>query len=264
MATNYKELNEGRYTTLHDYTHLSPLEKMYFNFSPGTIVIRRLFSILDNYLKKSSLKKPLILDVGCGGGMKELSQRGQVTGIDISETSIKNAKKIYHKAIAYDLSKKYPFPDESFDIVFCSEVYGHIAVKDKEHFMSEIHRVLKKDGFFLFSIETDGKNWLTDYLRRSHRYQELWVDYDGHIGLETPYKTIRRFKKLYKDLNITVNNTYIFTIDELASVFPLVQTLTKNQQIRRGLNLLTAPLYALSIRICRLSSANNICIYGKK
>lgn len=264
MSTNYKELNEGRYTTLHDYTNLSLLERIYFNFSPGTIVLRRLFRILDKYLQDSKLKNPKILDVGCGGGMKELALRGEVTGIDISNASLDNAKKIYKKAIAYDLSKRYPFPDESFDIVFCSEVYGHIAVTDKEHFMNEIKRVLKKDGSFVFSIETDGNNWLTRYLRKKNIYKKLWVDFDGHIGLETPQQTISRFKKRFRKVNYLVNNTYVFTADELASIFPSIARIAKNTSIRRIINLSIFPLYELSIRVTNLSSANNICIYGKK
>ncbi|MBI5045164.1 MAG: class I SAM-dependent methyltransferase [Candidatus Levybacteria bacterium] len=264
MSADYKELNEGRYTTLHDYTSLSLLEKIYFNFSPGTIVLRRLFKILDQHIQYSTQKNPKILDVGCGGGMKELALRGNVTGIDISDASLDNAEKIYEKVIAYDLSKSYPFPDESFDIVFCSEVYGHIDVNDKNHFMNEIKRVLKKDGFFLFSVETDGNNWLTRYLRRKKMYKKLWVDFDGHIGLETPKKTITRFEKRFRSVNFMVNNTYVFTVDELASIFPVIALLAKNTMVRRIINLSVFPLYELSIRAARLSSANNICIYGKK
>lgn len=264
MKTNYKELNEGKYITLHDYTRLSLPERIYFNFSPGTIVLRRIFKILDAYLRTSQLKRPKILDVGCGGGMKELTLRGDVTGIDISETSLDNAKKIYKKAIAYDLSKRYPFPDETFDVIFCSEVYGHIAVEDKEHFMREVKRVLKKGGFFVFSIETDGNNWLTRYLRKKKLYQKLWVDLDGHIGLETPQRTIKRFESKYGKVNYLINNTYVFTIDELIQIFPVFAKLGKVTALRRILNLVISPLYELSIRVTSLSAANNICIYGKK
>ncbi len=210
-------------------------------------------------------KNPLkILDVGCGGGIKDLTLRGEVYGVDISESSIANAKKIYSQAKVVDLSKRYPFPDNTFDIVFCSEVYGHIAYKDKDHFLDEVQRVLKKGGFFVFSCETDGDNWLTRYLRKRNLYKKYWVDFDGHIGLETPNKTLERFRKRFSQVNYKVNNTYIFTIDELLTIFPLIATLFRSSMSRRIANIIIAPFYELSLRMARLSSANNICVYGKK
>jgi SAM-dependent methyltransferase len=40
---------------------------------------------------------------------------------------------------------RYPYPDEYFDTVVCSEILEHLA-KDPMHMMSEIHRVLKPHG----------------------------------------------------------------------------------------------------------------------
>lgn len=250
---------------MYDYTKLSFIERLYFNISPTTIVIRRLFNILDTYKNKQTSKRKLkILDIGCGGGIKDLTLRGDVVGIDISQLSVRNARKIYKKVIVGDLSKKYPFPNESFDIAFCSEVYGHIEDRDKEHFLLEVKRVLKKDGLFLFSCETKGDNWLTRSLKKRKVYQKLWVDYDGHIGLESPNKVIERFKKHFLDVNYKVNNTYIFTVDELLPIYPLLNGVFKNITMRRFANILLFPVYILSVTFTKLSAANNICIYGKK
>lgn len=264
MAKTYKELNEGRYTTLHDYTKLSVLEKIYFSISPTTIVLRRLLSLLDSYVTEQKKNHLKILDVGCGGGIKDLTLRGEVYGLDISESSLRQCQKIYKQAKTVDLSKRYPFPDNTFDIVFCSEVYGHIAYKDKDRFLDEVQRVLKKGGFFVFSCETDGDNWLTRYLRKHNLYKKYWVDFDGHIGLETPKKTLERFRERFPQVNYKVNNTYIFTIDELITIFPSIASLFRGTMSRRLANLIIAPFYELSLRLARLSSANNICVYGKK
>lgn len=264
MASTYKQLNEGRYITLHDYTNLTPIERFYFKVSPTTIVLRRLLAILDEQIKGKNRKSLKILDVGCGGGIKDLTLRGEVYGIDISESSLANARRIYPHTKAADLSKRYPYPDNSFDVVFCSEVYGHIASKDKTHFMNEVARVLKKGGVFVFSCETDGNNWLTNHLRRKNLYKKFWVDFDGHIGLETPQKTISRFKERYSQVNYKINNTYIFTFDELATIFPSIEKIFRNPTSRRLANLLLTPVYYASLYLTTFSAANNICIYGKK
>ena len=264
MESKYKKQNEGRYTTLYDFTDLSLLERTYFLISPTTLVIRRLLTILDHHMDQKQ-KKYKILDLGCGGGIKDLSNRGEVWGLDISEKSLNNARKIYKKVVIADLSKRFPFFSESFDIVFCSEVYGHIGIEDKSHFLSEVKRVLKQRGFFIFSCETKGDNWLTRHLKKNGNYNKLWIEYDGHIGLETPMKTIKRFEKKFYNVKFSVNNSYVFTIDELITVFPFLSYIFFRPLFRRIGNLVIAPCYWLSITLLStLKSANNICVYGNK
>jgi SAM-dependent methyltransferase len=264
MESKYKKQNEGRYTTLYDFTKLSLLERTYFLISPTTIVVRKLLTVLDRHIDQNK-KTYKILDLGCGGGIKDLSNRGEVWGVDISEKSLNNARKVYKKVVKADLSKKFPFLNESFDVVFCSEVYGHIGIEDKNYFLSEIKRILKKKGVFIFSCETKGDNWLTRYLRKNGTYDKLWIEYDGHIGLEPPIETIKRFKEKFYNVKFSVNNTYIFTIDELITVFPFLSYVFFRPLLRRIGNLAIAPCYWFSINLLfTLKSANNICIYGNK
>lgn len=96
------------------------------------------------------------LDVGCGGGIlaEEFAAAGfRVTGVDPSENSlltahahaVKNGLKIdYKQACAENL----PFPDASFDVVYCCDVLEH--VKDLSQCLAEIARVLKPGGVFFF------------------------------------------------------------------------------------------------------------------
>ena len=62
----------------------------------------------------------------------------------------------------FDLTKEFPFQDEAFDGVFCT---GTLHLFEKETLIqafSEIYRVLKTDGKFIFDFATDinriGKN----------------------------------------------------------------------------------------------------------
>ena len=96
------------------------------------------------------------LEVGCGGGLltEEIAKMGFVTtGIDPAETSIRTART---HARASGLSIKYdkgegehlPYPDNEFDVVFCCDVLEH--VKDVGKVVSEISRVLRPGGSFIF------------------------------------------------------------------------------------------------------------------
>ena len=100
-----------------------------------------------------------VLDIGCGlgGACRMLADEFNctVTGIDLSREYIRTARalsklvKIDHKTIfkvgdAVDL----PFGDQVFDVVWTQHV--QMNVPDKKKFYSEITRVLKSQGHFLY------------------------------------------------------------------------------------------------------------------
>jgi len=96
------------------------------------------------------------LEVGCGGGIlcEEIARMGfDATGIDPSEPSVRIAN---DHARASGLKIRYvegrgeslPFPDDSYDVVFCCDVLEH--VRDLPSVISEISRVLKKGGVFFY------------------------------------------------------------------------------------------------------------------
>jgi 2-polyprenyl-6-hydroxyphenyl methylase / 3-demethylubiquinone-9 3-methyltransferase len=97
-----------------------------------------------------------VLDVGCGGGLlsEEFARMGFITtGIDPSEISLKTAinhAKENNLAINYVKAsgENIPFPSRSFDIVICCDVLEHVY--DLPKVISEISRVLKKDGIFIY------------------------------------------------------------------------------------------------------------------
>lgn len=105
---------------------------------------------------KQSVNGKTALDVGCGGGIlaEEFAAAGfSVTGIDPSENSIRTAKnhaKQNGLNIHYETgtAEKLPYPDNSFDVVYCCDVLEH--VRDLNKAISEISRVLKSGGVFFF------------------------------------------------------------------------------------------------------------------
>ena len=111
-----------------------------------------------NILEKLDLNSAEIniLDVGCGGGIltEEIAKMGFIpTGIDPSEQSlniaVKHAKESNLK-IKYEkgTGENLPFQNNSFDVVFCCDVLEH--VRDLPKVISEISRVLKNGGLFIY------------------------------------------------------------------------------------------------------------------
>jgi len=97
-----------------------------------------------------------VLDLGCAGGFmaEALVKRGaQVTGIDPAADAIAAGRAhAEHEGhtIRYDVGvgEDLPYDDASFDAVVCVDVLEH--VQDLQQVISEVARVLKPGGMFLF------------------------------------------------------------------------------------------------------------------
>lgn len=125
-----------------------------------------------------------VLDVGCGIGrmavpLTRFLTSGSYEGFDIVPKGIKWCNRTItkkHPNFSFRLANiynktynpkgdiaaseyRFPFADESFDLVFLTSVFTHMLPADVENYLSEIHRVLKKDGrglvtHFLISEES--------------------------------------------------------------------------------------------------------------
>jgi ubiquinone/menaquinone biosynthesis C-methylase UbiE len=100
-----------------------------------------------------------ILEVGCGDAtftryLTELSD--DVTAVDIAEAQLtENAKQLPKvKFQVQDLSEPMPFPDATFDVIWCSEVLEHLM--DPTYALSEMRRVLKPGGIAMVTVPYHG------------------------------------------------------------------------------------------------------------
>ncbi|WP_428740209.1 class I SAM-dependent methyltransferase [Tenacibaculum sp.] len=105
------------------------------------------------------LNNKSVLDVGCGlgGPCRMLAETYNciTSGIDLSNEYIRTAKKL-SQLVKLESKTSFiqgdatalPFENESFDVVWTQHV--QMNVPDKQKFYSEINRVLKPSGFFLY------------------------------------------------------------------------------------------------------------------
>ena len=97
-----------------------------------------------------------VLDVGCGGGLlaEEFAGLGcRVTGVDPSAESLDTARG-HARASGLDIEyvegsgEHLPFPDATFDAVYCCDVLEH--VDDLQRTLDESARVLKPGGVYMY------------------------------------------------------------------------------------------------------------------
>lgn len=93
-----------------------------------------------------------ILDLGCGNCalLDKLSQANlKVKGIDASAFRVLNHQK-NHNFVYFALAEHIPLDDESIDIVISQEVLEHVF--DIEQTLSEMHRILRKNGICFIQV----------------------------------------------------------------------------------------------------------------
>lgn len=124
---------------------------IYGNYKPSSYPAK-----LTEYLCSKFFNVPasVLLDVGCGDGtyVREFGEFvNRVQGIDNTklywyEIQTKSHKDTYgnHEFNINFENGKFPYLDNTFDYVFTKSVIEHVA--NTSHFLSEIYRVLKRDG----------------------------------------------------------------------------------------------------------------------
>ena len=85
----------------------------------------------------SSRQRPLFLNLGSGPRGIDDAHWVNVDGFRDSTV---------HCLV--DFSRPLPFPDESFDGVFCEHVIEHFSLADGERIAREVHRILRLGGCF--------------------------------------------------------------------------------------------------------------------
>lgn len=114
---------------------------------------------IDEFLLALPGKK--ILDVGCGPGIDSGYMKNKgfvVTGIDLSKTMLKIAKKSFPdiKFLCKDI-RKISYRKESFDGIFASCSLIHIPKEDTSKTLRKFYKILKNNGV-LYTALQEGKS----------------------------------------------------------------------------------------------------------
>ena len=100
------------------------------------------------------------LDIGCGTGdfTAALAQAGAVAvGVDVAQAALERAR-ARHPSLDFRLvpiEGPLPFEDNSFELVWASEVIEHVA--DTAQWLSEVRRVLAPAGQLLVTTPSHGR-----------------------------------------------------------------------------------------------------------
>lgn len=114
--------------------------------------------------KKINVKNLKVLDLGSGNGKNSVylaTKSCQVFGLEFSRSAINLAKDLKKKSIEEikisdgevsffqkSIGQNFDFLDENFDIILDITSSNSLSDKERETFLKESNRVLKKNGYF--------------------------------------------------------------------------------------------------------------------
>lgn len=96
----------------------------------------------------------VLLDVGCADGTDAvrlacLVGAAQTIGLELADRFIEAARARGIDVRQADITEPWPLDDSSVDVIHSNQVIEHLA--DTDHFMREIRRVLRPDGYAIVS-----------------------------------------------------------------------------------------------------------------
>ena len=128
---------------------MTPYDSVSKNYDLSRVAGKKTAELLVELL--SPVSDASVLDIGCGTGNFLLELNGlskQLVGLDISAGMLAQAKsKIRNTMLIRGDVLVMPFCEEAFGAAYCIQVLHHIP--DKNRFMSEVYRVLKREGRFV-------------------------------------------------------------------------------------------------------------------
>lgn len=183
---------------------------------------------------KLANKRVNVLDLGCGGGnidgyLKTAYPKWDITGIDISSSSLKIAKETFPNVSFLKASAdNLPFKDKSLDLVISFDTLEHFI--DLKKVISEVKRVLVAGGYFYVAIPLE-KQFPTLYWLM---YKLGWrgkKEFAGHVNFFNNQEFIKFVveKNNFKLVKHHFSNHLIFSLADIP--YYLMQSLMGQEAV---------------------------------
>jgi SAM-dependent methyltransferase len=288
MIMNYSQYNfrkrKAIYKMLTDIDHQFIIEDTieerlrYIQISVGRLMY--LCSALPNHIIR-----PKILDVGCfppcGAQMimNHYNTECELFGISYdwhvwpgtpSEIREDNMRVFLDRETCFDIpmwslnveKDRFPFEDESFDIIICTEVVEHLLFSPT-HLFYEANRVLKQGGILIVTTD-NALNLLFLMLLLLNKNMIVNDSYSGlgPYGRHNRYFTRKELVNLIKGMNFEVVESKVYS-----HYFTLLGLLSRNKINRALLNLITWIISfggLIPVSLIREKAGNGIFVKARK
>jgi SAM-dependent methyltransferase len=215
------------------------------------------WNAISKALQSVKLSKNIrIADFGCGRGWlsQKLSQYGKVTGFDLSEKAIENAKHSFPDLEFVCLNAAEAIPKhfiEQFDLVVSSEVIEHID--HQQQYLTNISQLLKANGHFI--ISTPNGEWKQKFYSEG---REQWKQpLENWLRIESLEELLMRsgLKSKYAS---TFNSEWIFQFQPKISIVWIAKPIARK----------TLKVFGIYTKVLHQLNKNhfglNIILIGKK
>jgi 2-polyprenyl-3-methyl-5-hydroxy-6-metoxy-1,4-benzoquinol methylase len=115
--------------------------------------------LMKRWVEKRPLSSRNALEIGCGDGYfssQLIKLKCDVTGIDLSPVGVEQARRRAPtgRFFVHDLTVQLPLEENTFDVVWCSEVLEHLF--SPMFVLTQIHKVLKPGGVLIATVPYHG------------------------------------------------------------------------------------------------------------
>jgi 2-polyprenyl-3-methyl-5-hydroxy-6-metoxy-1,4-benzoquinol methylase len=184
------------------------------------------------FLEESGLLRAAmkVIELGCGTGSlcEALYQKGiDAAGCDVSQVAIDHGRGKYpHLNLSVVNAEQLPWEKETFDAVLTFDVLEHLFDPDKH--LSEVLRILKPGGYYLFQTPNKWVNAIFETLK-THSFE--WRRYHPSLHFAGQLKR-RLLKHGFQVRFVRMNTINAFTLKKLES-YPRLAKLATRLDFRR-------------------------------
>jgi len=199
-------------------------ESSFNSYGSDTLIssLRAPYKFLEDFLKSNELEGKRVLDYCCGSGVYSILPAklgAEVTGIDFSKNSIKNAKTRAKNCGVADACKFYS--EDVEEMTFNSGKYDFILLIDSLLYLDmnktfiKLSEMLKDDGEFIL-IEGMGSNFFFN-LNRKRNISNYASGFEEELTKKTIEEISKSFENIFflkKDFYFGFTSTFAYILEE--------------------------------------------------